>query len=276
VVRIEVPRSDDKGESMPFVPASRALGSVVQDVTHLLGQFTLFVMQSVIRCFHPPVNRRLLFTQMEFVGNRSLLILLMAGVMVGGIFGFQLGEIFVIFGTESLIGASTGFALARELAPVVGSFLVTARAGSAMAAEIASMKVNEQIDAMRVMSVDPYGYLIAPRILAATLMMPLLSSLMVLAGVTTSLVVGTLFYQVDLADFFARIDTIIDLEDLFMGMQKASLFGFAAIGCFEGFHAKGGAKGVGQSTTRAVVASYVAILILDFFITYIQFKFQRD
>ncbi len=253
----------------------KMLGSLVTVVVELEGSYILFVLKSLRRCIHPLVNRKLLIAQMEFVGNRSLVITSLAGAMVGGIFGFQLGDIFAIFGTTSLIGASTGFALARELAPLIGSFLVTARAGSAMAAEIASMKVNEQIDAMRVMAVDPYSYLMAPRILASVLMMPLISSAMVFSGVIAAFLVGTLFFQVDLADFFAKIEWIVDLEDIMMGMQKAALFGFvfSTIGCFQGYFAKGGAKGVGQSTTRAVVASYVAILILDFFITYIQFKF---
>ncbi|MCX6131178.1 MAG: ABC transporter permease, partial [Proteobacteria bacterium] len=123
---------------MPIVSATQHLGGFVGKSVLLVGDFVLFVARSTTRIFHPLVNRKLLFAQLEFVGSRSLLIILMAGVMVGGIFGFQLGEIFTIFGAESLIGASTGFALARELAPMIGAFLVTARAGSAMAAEIAS------------------------------------------------------------------------------------------------------------------------------------------
>lgn len=262
--------------SLSFIP--RAFGAYIQSTVNGLGDYTTFVVLGVQKSFKPFVKPKLLFAQLEFVGNRSLVICLLAGIMIGGIFGFQLGEIFVVFGTESMLGASTGFALARELAPVVGAFLVTARAGSAMAAEIASMKVNEQIDAMRVMAVDPYNYLVAPRLLASVIMMPLLSSMMVVAGVGAAFGVGVLFYNVDVADFFSKIEWIIDTDDLMMGVQKAMLFGFvfASIGCYEGFNAKGGAKGVGQATTRAVVNTYVAILILDFFITYFQFKFQAD
>ncbi len=263
---------------MPLIYASHTLGSFVQRTVLGIGDYTVFIARSVKKSFIPLVKPGLLFTQLEFVGNKSLVICLLAGVMIGGIFGFQLGEIFVVFGTESMLGASTGFALARELAPVVGAFLVTARAGSAMAAEIASMKVNEQIDAMRVMAVDPYNYLVAPRLIASVVMMPLLSSLMVVSGVIAAYVVGVFFYNVDVADFFSKIEWIIDTDDLMMGVQKAMLFGFifASIGCYEGFNAQGGAKGVGRATTRAVVNTYVAILILDFFITYIQFKFQAD
>lgn len=263
---------------MPVQYATRAVGGFVQGMIHGMGQYATFVIRSVQKSIKPLVKPKLLLTQLEFVGNRSLMICILAGIMIGGIFGFQLGEIFIVFGTESMIGAATGFALARELAPVVGAFLVTARAGSAMAAEIASMKVNEQIDAMRVMAVDPYNYLIAPRLVASVLMMPLLSSLMVVVGVIASFAVGVLFYNVDIADFFAKIEWIIDTDDLMMGAQKAMLFGFifATIGCYEGFNAQGGAKGVGRATTRAVVNTYVVILLLDFLLTYIQFKFQAD
>lgn len=263
---------------MPIHHATKALGGYVSESVHGMGQYATFVIRSVQKSIKPMVKMTLLMAQLEFVGNRSLVICILAGIMIGGIFGFQLGEIFVVFGTESMIGAATGFALARELAPVVGSFLVTARAGSAMAAEIASMKVNEQIDAMRVMAVDPYNYLIAPRLVASTLMMPLLSSIMAVVGVISSFAVGVLFYNVDIADFFAKIEWIIDTDDLLMGAQKAALFGFvfSSIGCYEGFNAQGGAKGVGRATTRAVVNSYVVILLLDFLLTYIQFKFQAD
>jgi phospholipid/cholesterol/gamma-HCH transport system permease protein len=263
---------------VPVVPVTSFIGGLIEKSVHIVGNYMLFVGQALTRMVPPHVNPRLLLQQLEFVGSRSFMIAVMAGIMVGGIFGFQLGEIFAIFGAESLIGASTGFALARELAPIVGSFLVTARAGSAMAAEIASMKVNEQIDSMRVMSVDPFAYLMAPRILASMIAMPLIASMMVFAGVVTSFVVGVSFYNIDVADFFARLEWIVDTEDLFMGMQKAALFGFifSSIGCFEGYRARGGAKGVGRATTQAVVTSYVTILVLDFFITYIQFKFQHN
>ncbi len=249
-------------------------GGWVSDPIEKLGLYTLFVGRGLFRIIFPPLSLRLLFQQMEFVGNRSFWIIIMAGAMVGGIFGFQLGEIFRIFGAESMIGASTAFALSRELGPVVGSFLVTARAGSSMAAEIASMRVNEQIDAMRVMAVNPYAYLIAPRLLASILMMPLLTVFFVISGVITSFVIGVAFYHIDVADFLSKIEWVVTGNDLSLGMQKAGMFGFvfASVGCFQGFFARGGAKGVGRATTVAVVISYVTILVLDFLMTYLQYK----
>ena len=173
-----------------------------------------------------------------------------------------------------MIGAAAGFALSKELAPVVGSFLVTARAGSAMAAEIGTMRVNEQIDAMRVMAVNPMNYLVAPRMLGAIIMMPLLTSLFILAGVTSSFVIGVGMYNVDVGIFFEKIRFIVAPHHIVQGLQKAAVFGaiFSVTGCFKGFHAGGGAKGVGRATTEAVVISLVTILIVDFFISYLQFE----
>ena len=223
------------------------IGSKILKQLEVLGSYSIFCTTAIGRCFYPVVSGRLLLQQMEFVGNRSLGIILLAGFMVGGIFGFQLAEIFRLFGAESLIGASTGFALSRELAPIVGSFLVTARAGSAMAAELATMKVNEQIDAMKVMAVNPHSYLVAPRVLASFIMMPILCIIFVISGVFASYIIGSIFYHIDSADFFARLRWMMESKDLWMGMQKAALFGFvfSSIGCYQGFKTTGGAKGVG-------------------------------
>ncbi len=241
-----------------------------------VGLYSSFVLNGLLRIVSPPVKWSLLLRQMEFVGNRSFWINLMAGVMVGGIFGFQLGEIFRIFGATSMIGAAAAFSLARELAPIVTSFLVTGRAGSAMAAEIATMRVNEQIDAMRVMAVNPFSYLIAPRILGSVLMMPFLTVFFVIAGVISSFLVGVAYYDINVADFIDKIQWIVTWDDLWKGVQKSLFFGlvFSTIGCFQGFYARGGAKGVGRATTKAVVLSYVTILVADYFITYLQFQFS--
>ncbi|MBM4252889.1 MAG: ABC transporter permease [Deltaproteobacteria bacterium] len=237
------------------------------------GRFTTFFLEGVKRCMVPMIDRRLLLRQMEFVGNRSLGIVVIAGTLVGVIFGLILGNIFRRFGTESLLGAATGISLTKEVAPVFCGFLVTARAGSAMAAEIGTMRVNEQIDAMRIMSVNPYSYLVAPRILAASLVMPLLNCVFVLVGSVAAYGVAVAFYDVDTGVFIEKMRWLVRPAYLTQGMQKSAVFGLliASIGCFRGFYAGGGAKGVGKATTEAVVASLVAILIADFFVSYLQF-----
>ncbi len=239
-----------------------------------LGRFVLFSGETFRRMVSPPISLELLLRQMEFVGNRSLGVALLAGTMVGAIFGFQLGEIFRIFGAESMIGAAAGFTLSKELAPVVGSMLVTGRAGSAMAAEIATMRVNEQIDAMRVMAVNPYSYLIAPRVCASILMMPLIAALFILSGVFAAFIIGVSFYDVDVGVFFDKILWIVEPNHLFQGLQKAAIFGaiLSLVGCYQGFFAQGGAKGVGRATTAAVVISLVTILVTDFIVSYFQYQ----
>lgn len=243
-----------------------------------LGALIKFIGNAILRTFRPRMSLRLFMKQCEFTGNMSLGVMILAGIMIGAVFGLQFGEILKIFGAEGMIGAAAGFALTKELAPVIGSFLVTARAGSSMAAEIATMRVNEQIDAMRVMAVNPYNYLVAPRIWASIFMMPLLTGIFILSGVTCAFFIAVSIYDVDLAVFFDKIQWIIKPRHLLEGMQKSMVFGliFSSIGCYKGFHAAGGAKGVGKATTEAVVISLVTILVVDFFISYAQYRATQD
>jgi len=240
------------------------------------GRFLVFISDGLKRFFFPPLRWSLLVTQLEFVGTRSIGVVIMASIMIGAIFGFQLGEIFRMFGAEGLVGAAAGFTMAKELAPVVSAMLVTGRAGSAMAAEIASMRVNEQIDAMTVMAVNPISYLVAPRIAAAMIMLPLLSAVFVLVGVASSYFIAVAFYNVDVGVFLQKIQWIINIPHVVDGLEKACVFGvlLATIGCYTGFYAGRGAKGVGEATTKAVVVSMLAILISDFFVSFIQYKFK--
>jgi len=236
------------------------------------GNYIIFSSTSLKRMIYPIVDIKLLIQQMEFVGNRSFVIIILASIMVGAVFGLQFGQIFKTFGTESLIGAAAAFSLSKELSPVVGAFLVTGRGGAAMAAEIASMKVNEQIDAMRVMAVNPVGYLASPRILASMIMMPLLTTFFTLCGVASAFVIGVCIFDVDVGIFLDKISWITKPEDVIAGLEKAVIFGaiFSSVGCYKGFQATGGAKGVGRVTTQAVVTSLVIILVSDFFISYFQ------
>ena len=243
-------------------------------VVVMLSRVSHFMGQSLKQMVAPPINLYLLVKQMEFVGNRSFGIIIFAGGIVGAVFGLQLGEIFRTFGAESMIGAAAAFALSKELAPVVGSFLVTARAGSAMASEIAAMRINEQIDALKVMAINPIGYLVSPRILASIIMMPFLTGVFILSGIAVSFVVGVYIFDVDVGVFFDNIPWIVGPLDVRQGMEKSLVFGaiFSSVGCYCGFYAQGGAKGVGLATTRAVVISLVAILVTDFFISWLQLQ----
>jgi phospholipid/cholesterol/gamma-HCH transport system permease protein len=242
------------------------------------GSLLMFIGNTILRSFRPRMSFKLFMKQCEFTGNLSIGVIILAGTMIGAVFGLQFGEILKIFGAEGMIGAAAGFALSKELAPVIGSFLVTARAGSSMAAEIATMRVNEQIDAMRVMAVNPYNYLVAPRIWASVVTLPLLTLIFVLSGVTCSFGIAVIIYDVDLAVFFDKIQWIVKPRHIFEGVQKSMVFGLilSSVGCYKGFNAAGGAKGVGRATTEAVVISLVSILVIDFFMSYAQFKAGQD
>jgi phospholipid/cholesterol/gamma-HCH transport system permease protein len=256
----------------------RVMDVVLIQPVQAIGALGVFVGNTILRTFRPALSFKLFVRQCEFAGNLSIGIMILAGVMIGAVFGLQFGEILKIFGAEGMIGAAAGFALSKELAPVIGSFLVTARAGSAMAAEIATMRVNEQVDAMRVMAVNPYNYLVAPRIWASVAMMPLLTIIFIMAGVSCSFLIAVMIYDVDIAVFNEKIQWIVKPRHIWEGMQKAMVFGFifSAIGCYKGFNASGGAKGVGRATTEAVVISLVTILVVDFFMSYYQFLAAQD
>lgn len=222
----------------------------------------------------PPVAFHLLVKQMEFVGNRSLGIILLAGSTLGAVFGMQMGEFLLLFNSENMIGATTAFGMSRELAPVFCSFLVAARAGSAMASEIGTMRVNEQIDALKVMAINPIAYLVSPRIMAATLMMPLLTGIFLVSGIAACFIVGVIIFDVDVGLFFDSIPRLIGMSDVQRGLEKSFAFGmiFSVISCYRGFYTYGGAKGVGKSTSQAVVLSLVVILLMDLVLSFAQFK----
>lgn len=251
-----------------------ALGGVVSKPIAGFGRYILFAWEILRRTVQPPLTLGLLIRQLEFVGNRSILIICMAGCLIGAVYGLQLGKIFGLFGAESMLGAAAAYSMCRELAPVVGAFIVTGRAGSSMAAEIATMRVNEQIDAMRVMAVNPINFLVAPRVVASMIMMPLLTAVFIACGILTSYVMGISIYQVDPGLFFGKITDIVRAEHVIEGFEKAAFFGFlfASISCYKGYTASGGAKGVGRATTEAVVVSLVTILIGDFVFSYLQFE----
>ena len=213
-----------------------------------------------------------MFTQMEYIGNQSLMILIGGGIAVGAVFGLQIGAVFQVFQAESMLGAVTGKALCQEMAPLVTTVLITGRAGAAMAAEIATMRVNEQVDAMEAMAVDPISYLVMPRFLAALIIMPLLCAVFIFVGVIGAYIAGSLLFNVDEGTFISKISQLVETKDLWRGISKAFVFSglMTTICCRFGLKASGGAKGVGAATTNAVVSTLLAVLSVDVVITYFQ------
>jgi phospholipid/cholesterol/gamma-HCH transport system permease protein len=234
-----------------------------------IGALTQLLWLSIFWGIRPPFRFKLWIESMDFIGVGSIFIVGLTGLFVGMVFGIQLADGFKQFGAENQVGAVVGLALSRELAPVFSALMVSSRAGSAMTTELGSMRVTDQIDALTTMAVNPVQYLVVPRLIAGTLMVPLLTMLFNMIGIFGAWIVCVQFLGLDSGVFIDKVRWFVDGPDVVQGVVKAGVFGFAIslIACRHGFYAAGGAAGVGLATNRAVVQSAVSILVLDYFIT---------
>lgn len=222
----------------------------------------------------PPYRFSLLIRAMEFLGVQSIFIISLTGMFSGMVLALQMVHALKGFNQQGLVGGIVAVSLTREISPVFSGLMLTARAGSALAAELGNMRVTEQIDAITTMGVNPVQYLLAPRLLAAVLMLPLLCVLYTCIGLAGGYLVAVVLLNIDPGVFFDRMKQITTGDDLFMGLVKGAAFGFlvSAISTRHGYFASGGARGVGIATTRAVVQSAVAILIANYIITSLMTK----
>lgn len=234
-----------------------------------LGDIILMLGRSLVWTFIPPFRLRNLIKQMEFIGVKSLFIVVLTGVFSGMVLALQSYHGFRKFGGESLMGGIVALSLAREMGPVMTALMVNARAGSAIAAELGTMRVTEQIDALQMMAINPIQYLIVPRIWAGVLMLPLLTAINIIVGILGGYFVGVILLNINSGVFINKMINMMNLEDLTQGMVKSLVFGLilTLIGCYKGYHTHGGAEGVGRATTEAVVISSVSILIGTYVIT---------
>ncbi len=241
-------------------------------VQHSGGMLLLFVA-ALRSLFRPPLRIRLYFRQMEFIGVNSFFVVLLTGLFTGMVLALQTYYAFRMFSAESLVGATVALSMARELGPVITALMVTGRAGSAMAAEIGSMRVTEQIDALTVMAIDPVQYLILPRLVAAFVMMPLLTVISNFVGVAGGYLVGVKLLGIHSGIFMNKIYELVGSSDMYNGLIKAAVFGLlmALVGCYYGFHTSGGAEGVGRATTSSVVTGSILILMSDYVMTALMF-----
>ncbi|MDR3203541.1 MAG: ABC transporter permease [Deltaproteobacteria bacterium] len=248
------------------------IGRTAIDTIFHLGRYFILSFQAIIMAVFPPWRIRSLFRQMELVGVDSLFVVILTGLFTGGVFTLQIIYGFKQFSAESMVGPTVAMAMTRELGPVLTALMVTGRVGSAMAAELSSMKVSEQLDALTVMAADPVKFLLTPRIISGIIMLPMLTAIANAVGV-----VGGFFVAVgrglDPGQFAGRIQDMLVMSDIFNGLTKSAFFGFilTSVGCYMGYFTKGGAEGVGRSTTLAVVISYVSILVSDFMMTAVMF-----
>lgn len=234
-----------------------------------LGDFTNFTLKTIFWTFKPPFRLKLLFEQMYFMGNKSVFIIFLTSIFTGAVFAFQIYLGFKAINADSFIGPIVTIALAKELAPVLSGLVVAGRCGAAMAAQIGSMKVTEQIDALEVMGINSYQYLAVPRILGAMLSMPLLSGIFLLIGYWGSWLIGVKVIQIDEMMYTQKIGEFMNLGMVAEGIIKATVFGYliGIIGTYQGFNVTGGAEGVGKGTNMAVVWGMITVLVVDFFLT---------
>ena len=250
-----------------------SLGSFFMAQVEGLGAMAIMAIEAIVWLFRPPFRWRLLLRQLEFIGAGSLLIVLLTGAFTGMVMAVQSAYAFKMFNAESLVGVTVAMALTRELAPVLTGLMVSGRVGSSIATEIGTMGVTEQVDALRSMAVNPIQYLVTPRIVAATIMVPILTMLCNIVGIAGAWLIAVHGLHLDEGVFFDRIQIMVLPWDVWSGIIKAAFFGFAiaVVSSYKGYTASGGARGVGMATTSAVVTCSVVILMLDYFLTLLMF-----
>ncbi|MEO7111755.1 MAG: ABC transporter permease [Polyangiaceae bacterium] len=234
-----------------------------------LGSTSMLAAQAIPWIFRPPFRFAQYLIALDFIGAGSTFIVALVGLFTGMAFTVSSVVAFRQFSAEGMVGGVVALALARELSPVLASVVVTARAGSTMASELGNMRVTEQIDAITTMGVSPVQYLVVPRVVATVLMLPLLAIIFALAGMVGAYIVAVLWQNIDPGIFYDRIQNLVQTSDLTMMEVKSAVFGLivSVICCKKGFHASGGARGVGEATAKAVVASIVAIFAADYILT---------
>jgi phospholipid/cholesterol/gamma-HCH transport system permease protein len=251
----------------PLAAAGRVFAPLPGAVA-LFGEHILLLGRAWIWLFRRPFRLRLFLDQMEFVGVGSLPIIMLVGFFTGAVTALQAILALSLFEQQRYVGFGVGISLARELAPVFTALMVTARAGSGMATELASMRITEQVDALTTFAVNPVQYLVTPRLVASCLMLPVLNMVFNIVGLIGVYVVAIISYQIDLGQVLALFRHGVDPIDYTEGLIKAFFFGItmATCACYQGLNVRGGAKEVGLATTRAVVSTSVTVLVLDYFL----------
>lgn len=238
-----------------------------------VGRFFLILWRVLAWTPRPPYDVKQLLVQMVRVGVDSVPVILLTAMFTGMVLALQTFSVLLRFNAEGFVGSLVALSLVRELSPVLGGLIVAGRAGSAMGAELGSMRVTEQIDALEVMATDPVHYLMVPRVWATTITLPMLVLLGNGIGIFGGYLVAVVLMGANPVVYLDNTFQFMDLQDLTSGLVKAAVFGLliSVIGCQKGYFTTGGAAGVGRATTQAVVTASIAILITDFFLTKLLF-----
>ncbi len=234
-----------------------------------IGEYTQLLVDTVRATFWRPPKLKLILKQMYNIGVASLFVVAITGFFTGLVLAAQAFYQLDSKGLSGITGLMVGKAMITELGPVLTAFMVTGRVGAAMCAELGTMRVTEQIDALQTMAVNPNRYLVAPRFIAGMFMMPLLTLFSMVMGIFGGYLISVFFFGMSPSAYFDPMPNHITLFDFFSGNAKAFFFGMMimTISCYKGMNTTGGAEGVGKSTTSSVVACYIAILFSNFFLT---------
>lgn len=273
----EIEASDAQGTCNPLdavLDFFAKVGGAILSFLAAVGRLSEFVGKAVGHCFAPPFFPSQLTRQLIDIGYYSLPVVGMTALFTGMVLALQSYTGFTRFNAEGAIAGVVVLSVTRELAPVLAGLMVAGRVGAAIAAEIGTMRVTEQIDALRTLSVNPFKYLIAPRVIAGTLTLPILVLIGDIIGVYGGYVVSIYSLGFSPANYLSQTWDIIEPVDVISGLVKAGAFGFIVtiMGCYHGFNSQRGAQGVGAATTNAVVSASILILIFNYLITQIFFS----
>jgi len=250
---------------------AQQLGARFMRMLQMAGQI-VFLFQDIIRClFHYRIRMGLLIRQIDFIGGKSVPVVVITGGFIGAVFAAQTEFQFKDLGLSSGVGPVVAVAMCRELGPVLCALMIAGRVGSAMAAELATMKITEQIDALRALAVYPTEYLIVPRFLAMLISMPVLVGVAIICGIGAGYYVAVDVLEVPGVYYWNNMVKYTHDKDVWIGLVKGFFFGIIIllVGCNKGLHASQGAEGVGLATTEAVVDSFIIVLIANFFFTFL-------
>lgn len=244
------------------------LGRVVHRSISLLGDVSIFAGVTLLWMVRRRVSQRVLLPNFYYVGVSSVPVIAVTGTFIGMVLAVQSYSQFHQLGLATRLGGIINVSIMRELGPVLAATMLAGRVGSAMAAELATMRVTEQIDALACLGVNPMHYLVVPRLLACVLLIPLLTILANFMGVMGGAFICTKIYHIDAHHYWTHAESHVTLWDLFAGLIKSLFFGFtiAIVSCHRGFNGTAGAEGVGRAATEAFVTSFILILALDFFL----------
>jgi phospholipid/cholesterol/gamma-HCH transport system permease protein len=251
-----------------------AIGRLLISFFEAVGRIAMFTGLALFHSLRPPYYPRLIARQMVDIGYYSLPVVGLTAIFTGMVLALQSYSGFARFSAESAVATVVVISITRELGPVLAALMVAGRIGASMAAEIGTMRVTEQIDALTTLSTNPYKYLVMPRLLAGIAMMPVLVLVADIIGVFGGYLIGVNKLGFNPAAYLKSTFQFLEFKDVFSGLVKATVFGFiiTLMGCYHGYHSRGGAQGVGTATINAVVSALIMILVFNYMITELFFS----